>query len=400
MSKSTPQTTTTSSNTAATIPDWLSSAGQQAVQMGQDLSTQPYTPYSGQIVAGQTPDTSQAYQQIEGMQGYGAPAFQQAANQWSGVLGDLQSLTPGQTNQQTNQLYGNYQQGVLNPAAQQYQQATNTSQGLLGGYLQGGPLTAQQVGAGAQALMSPYTSSVIDPTNQLMQQQLHQNLQQIGAAANQAGAFGGSRQGVQEGVAQSQAALGSEQYLGNLLNNQWNTALPQAEAIGALGSQQGYGAAGQLASQGYGTAGALSQLGASGYGTAAQQGLNMAGTNLQTGMNAAQQIPGLATQWQANDLGQTNALSAAGSAQQQQQQALLNAQMGQYYQQQDWPVQGLDTLLSSLTGVPYNVSGQTSGTSTTPQTSNLLSGGLGLLTSGASIGNSLGLFGPAALAAA
>jgi hypothetical protein len=266
------------------------------------------------------------------------------------------------------------------------------AQGLLGGYLQGGPATAQQIGQNTQALMSPYTQSVIDPTNQLMQQQLHQNLQNIGAGANQAGAFGGSRQGVQEGVAQSQAALGSEQYLGNLLNNQWNTALTPATQAALQAGQQGYGAAGTLAG-----------MGQAGYAPAATQAQQMAGTNLNLGINAAQQIPSIANAQQTQGLQATQALGGVGTAQQAQQQQDINAQMGQFYQGQDWPVQNLDLLLSSLSGVPYNTTGSNYGYGQTTQYSNPTAGLLGGATSLLGIGNTLlnptsGLF-PGALGA-
>jgi hypothetical protein len=359
-------TTQQASNTGTSIPDWLSSAAQGAVGTAQNLAQRPYDPYGGQIVAG-TPDaTTQAYQQIANMQGGTTAANQAAANQWQGVLPNLQSETPGQFNTATNQLYGNYQQQVMQPA-----------QGLLGGYLQGGPATAQQIGQNTQALMSPYTQSVIDPTNQLMQQQLHQNLQTIGAGANQAGAFGGSRQGVQEGVAQSQAALGSEQYLGNLLNSQWNTALTPATQAALQAGQQGYGAAGTLAG-----------MGQAGYGTAATQGANMAGTNLNLGINAAQQIPSLANAQQTQGLQMSGALQGVGTAQQAQQQQDINAQMGQFYQGQDWPVQNLDLLLSSLSGVPYDTTSMQYGQSIAPQQQrNVASGALGGAASGAAIGS-------------
>jgi hypothetical protein len=359
-------TTQQASNTGTSIPDWLSSAAQGAVGTAQGLAQRPYDPYSGQIVAG-TPDaTTQAYQQIQNLQGGTTAANQAAANQWAGVLPNLQSETPGATNDLTNSLYQNYQNAVMAPA-----------QGLLGGYLQGGPLTAGQVGANTQALMSPYTSSVIDPTNQLMQQQLHQNLQTIGAGANQAGAFGGSRQGVQEGVAQSQAALGSEQYLGNLLNNQWNNSLGTGYNIGSLGSQQGYNAAS-----------ALANMGQAGYNAAATQGQQMAGTNLNLGINAANQIPAIGAQQQQEALTATGALQGVGQAQQAQTQQDLNAQMGQFYQGQDWPVQNLDLLLSSLSGVPYDTTSMQYGQSIAPQQQrNVASGALGGAASGAAIGS-------------
>ena len=55
--------------------------------------------------------------------------------------------------------------------------------------------------------MSPYTRSVINATLPLMQQQNALSQNQQANAANTANAFGGSRQGVQQGVAQAQGAL-------------------------------------------------------------------------------------------------------------------------------------------------------------------------------------------------
>jgi hypothetical protein len=359
-----PQTTESTSTTQ--LPQWLDDASQNAVQTATDLSQRPYTPYGGQIVADTPADTSQAYQQVRDMQGQYDPAYQSAAAAQQGVLGNLQSLTPGAQNAVTNQLYGNYQQNVMNPA-----------QGMLGGYLQGGPLTAQGVLSNAQQLMSPYDAAVLNPALQLGQQQLAQNLQTIGAGANQAGAFGGTRQGVQEGVAQSQAALGAGQYLGNLLNTQWNNSLNTGYNIGALGAGQGLTAAQALAG-----------MGQTGYANAQQGAQNMMGTNLQLGETAAQQLPQVATAQQAADQKNASLLQTTGAAQQQQQQNLLNSQMGQFYEQQDWPVQNLDILLSSLGAVPYGSTTSGTQTGTTPQR-NVGAGVLGGAASAAMIGNML-----------
>jgi hypothetical protein len=129
-------------------------------------------------------------------------------------------------------------------------------------------------------------------------------------------------------------------------------------------------------------------MGQQGYGTAASQGANMAGTNLNLGLNAAQQIPALGAQQQTEALQATGALQGVGTAQQAQQQQDLNAQMGQFYQGQDWPVQNLDLLLSSLSGVPYNTTSMQYGQSIAPQQQrNVASGALGGAASGAAIGS-------------
>jgi hypothetical protein len=275
----------------------------------------------------------QAFGQTSAMQGFGMPQYNAAAGAMGNMLGSVNPLTTQQIQQNANQLYGGYQQNVMAPAT-----------GLLGGYL-GGPATGATAGANAQQMMSPYASSVIAPTMALGQQALAQNLQSIGAGANQAGAFGGSRQGVMEGMAQAQAALNEQNTLGQMLNTGWNAALPTA---GQLAAQQG--------AQGYGAAGNLAGMYQTGYGNAMTEGGNIAGTNLSTGMTAAGQLPATVTAAQNALMQQNQALYGAGQQQQQYQQNLLNAGYGQFMAQQAWPYQQLQTYLSAIGGVPYSTS--------------------------------------------
>ena len=190
--------TNTVQNTNAYIPPWLEGYSKDAVDRANALSLNAYQPYGGQTVAGIDPAQQQAYQQVQGVQGLGLGAAAGGINAQQALASQVTPLSAAGIQGNTDQLQQGFNQQVYGP-----------SQGLLGNYTSQGPATAQGVAAGAQQLMSPYTQSVIDPANQLMQQQLAQNLHTIGAGANQAGAFGGSRQGVQEGIAQSQAALGS-----------------------------------------------------------------------------------------------------------------------------------------------------------------------------------------------
>jgi hypothetical protein len=297
--------------------------------------------------------------------------------------------------------------GAIGTGLSQGQSAINTglgnAQGLLGNWAGVGPISAQQVAQNAQSMMSPYTQAVIDPTMALGKQALQQNLQQVGAQANQAGAFGGSRQGVQEGVAQSQAALGESNILGQLLNTGYGQALTSATSL--ANTQQGLGEgaaqalAGYNANAGTSFAGLLNQGGqtlaginagagnalAPLYGTAGGQ---MAGYNQADITNALQTGSGLPQQYLQNLLG-------IGGLQQSQQQAGLNAAMGNYYGQQQQPIQNLDLLLSAVSGVPYGTSGSTTGTgttsgtttgTTTPSTVDQIGSYLGLISKVASIG--------------
>ena len=338
-------TTTTGQQgmTVTQIPQWLQDAGQNAVGTAQQLAQRPYTPYTGQMIADTPADTQQAYQETRDLQGMQNPAFQASANAYQGLLGSAAPVTAGQVGADTGQLYSGYQQNVMNPA-----------QGLLSGYLSNAsPATAQQVGANATALMSPYSQNVIDPMLQAGQQQLAMAKQGISGQANNVGAFGGSRQGVQEGVADAQTALGTQLQVGNMLNSGWGQALTP-----------GYNLANQASQQGYGAAGLLAGMGQSGYNAAQTQAGTMGANNLQAGLTAAQYLPQQAYQNAQLTQAQIGGLQSAGTAQQAQQQAQLSAQMGQFYEGQDWPVQNLDLLLSSVGAVPYGTTSNTSGSGT------------------------------------
>ena len=348
-------TTSTVQNSAAYIPPWLEGYTQQAVGRANDLSNQGYVPYGGQTVAGIDPAQQQAYNQVAAMQGYGGNAAQAGINTGVNIANAAAPLSAAGIQGNTNQLQQGFQQQVYGP-----------SQGLLGNYTSQGPATAQGVAAGAQQLMSPYTQSVVDPANQLMQQQLRQNLNTIGAGANQAGAFGGSRQGVQEGIAQSQAALGSEKYLGDMLNNQWNQATGISRDVAMQAGQQG------LASNT-----ALANLLQGGYGQNQKLGADIMSSNLSQGLGAAQNLPQSLTSLQNMMLGQSNALNQAGTMQQQYQQQLLNAAQGAFAQQQAFPYQQLQTLLGAVSGIPYSTSNTGFAQEMNPYYSNPIGQGIG-----------------------
>ena len=335
-------TSNTSGTSSTQLPSWLTGAAQQAVGTAQTLSQDPtlFNPYPGQQVADVSPG-------IQAGWNYGSGNDPNAmAQQIGGTTGNIYSAISGMALPQQQQ----YIQGGIQQA-----------QGLLGGWAGQGPASAQGVAQDAQSMMSPYQQAVIDPTLALGQQALKQNLQQVGANANQAGAFGGSRQGVMEGMAQAQGALNEQNVLGNLLNTGYGQALTQAGNLANTRQQLGASAAGNLASM-YGNAGSAM----AGYG---QTDLN----------NALQAGTGLPQQYLQNLLG-------IGAGQQSQQQAGINAQMGNYYAQQQQPIQNLDLLLSAVTGVPYGTTGTQSGTggstggvtgSTTPGAGSQVASGIG-----------------------
>lgn len=164
------------------IPAWAQQAGQQNYQLAESIASQPYPTYSGQLIAGFTP------QQTQGMQD-----AQTAATAYQPDL----SQAEGYTNQAAQ---------AWNPqAAQQY--------------------------------MSPYAQSALQPQVQALQNQFAQQQQATNAGATQAGAYGDARQGVQTSLNnfnENQQLAGVE---ATGMNTAYNTGLSAYQAQqGVLGN--------------------------------------------------------------------------------------------------------------------------------------------------------------------
>ncbi len=133
------------------------------------------------------------------------------------------------------------------------QASAGALQGALGGTRAAmtGPL---QVGA----YMNPYTQNVIDRTQQDIARQQEMAMNQLGAQATRARAFGGSRQGVAEGVAAGEFGRMAGDIAAQQRQTGYGTAMQQAMADrqARLGAASQLGALGQ---QAFGTGQAIQQ---------------------------------------------------------------------------------------------------------------------------------------------
>jgi hypothetical protein len=171
--------------------------------------------------------------------------------------------------------------------------------------------------------MNPYTQQVINSSNALLQQQLGQQQSGIGDQAAAANAFGGSRMGVQQGVAQAQGALAQAQMNAQLQSQNFGQA--QAAATGDISRN--------LAAQ------------------QSNQGANQA--NINSLIQASGAMGGLGNAAQQNQRQQFLELSTAGAQEQQQAQNQIQAQMNQFNQANAYPQQQLGILQSALGMTPY-----------------------------------------------
>ena len=204
----------------------------------------------------------------------------------------------------------------------------------------------QQVQAGQlsntnlQPYMNPYTQSVINSTIPIMQQQNALNQNQIGNQANSANAFGGSRQGLQQGVAQAQGAQNIGQMASQL--NQANFQQAQQGAQFDITGQNQAALANQAAQQNQGN---LNLQAASGLGALGNQ------AQLSQARNFTEQM-------------------TAGQMQQQQAQNQINAQTAKFQNAANYPNQQLSVLQSALGMTPYEQGQQGSSTTQTQTAAN------------------------------
>lgn len=220
-------------------------------------------------------------------------------------------------------------------------------------------LARQQAGAGeqyarmatdprvTQALMNPYTQNVLDVQNKEMQRQADIAGTQRGAQAARAGAFGGSRQAIENAEANRNLAMMKNANTAQALQQAYQQAQAQQQ-FGANLNLQGLSSA----QQGLGTALQGGQLGLSGLGTALQgqqgalAGVGQAGAMYGLGMQGAQtgmQGAGLGIQ------GSQAGLAGVNAANQAYQTGIQGAGMG---------LQGVNT---QLAGVDRQLAGTAQG---------------------------------------
>jgi hypothetical protein len=206
--------------------------------------------------------------------------------------------------------------------------------------------------------MNPYTSSVINATLPIMQQNLGLTQNQQANAANSAGAFGGSRQGVQAGVTQAQGAQGMAQMAANL--NQANFGQAQQAAQFDVGQANAAAAANQQAQQ--------TNLARNLQAQTTNQGAAQAKIN--SDILASQGLTNLGDSQQRANAANFTMLSQAGASEQGSAQDQINAQMAKFQQANAYPQQQLATLLSALGMTPHDTATTGSSTTTTQTPTN------------------------------
>ena len=241
--------------------------------------SQGYKPYTGPSIAEFTPEQQQAFTGLSGLQGGAAPVFQEAM------------------------------QMTRDAAA---------------------PITTEQI----TEYMNPYQQAVVDiEKREATKQYQSQVVPQLAAQATRIQPFGGSRQGILEGM----AADTQQRLLGD---------------IQAKGSAQSY-----------------------------QDAVNLLNNQRATQGTAAGQLATMAPNQFKTQIAEYGALQGVGEEKQKLSQQALNEAYGQYLKEQEYPFQQLGRYQSVVTGAPISQREYVPPAPEGPSATNQLLGGLGSLAS-------------------
>lgn len=362
------------------LPQWVTDAAQKNLNQAYNVSQAMPGPYSGPRYAGMT-DGAKA--DIAGLQlnvGQTQPAFELAKSGAAGLMNyrpqDVQA--------------GRYQASLINQTPQI--EADSISPGYL-------------ANTNLSPYMNPYTSGVVDYGLKALETQRQQSLNGIADQAIRSNAFGGSRQGVQEGVTNAASALNagklasdlmSQNFLqgqaaatGDITRNMQAQQANQAANLQAGGSNQAALLQSALSNQAASNRSAEFNIQNALQAALANQQAGLAGAGLN--LNASNSLGNLTAQGQGAYLDSLRAALAGQGMVQQDQQAQYDAARQAYTENQQFPLQQLQIPLQALGMTPYGQTTSTTGPAQPQPSSNGLMQGLGAISSLVGIGG--GLFG-------
>jgi hypothetical protein len=301
MGKSAPSAQTVVNKTE--LPPFVTEAAQKNLAIADELAQRPYQPYGGSVVAGFSPEQQQAFQMAQQNVGSYQPALTAAMGAAAG---------------------GAY-----------YNPQMVTAPSFLEGDVEGT----------FNRYLNPYLQTVEQGALEAGQRALDQRLNTISDSAIRGRAFGGSRQGIMEGVATAEAA----RQMGDL--SAQIRARGYDQAINVMQADQARAMQAALANQQAGLAGA---------------GLGLQGAGV---------LGNLAQQRQQFGLADVGAIGAVGEQQQALQQRQLEEAYARFIEQRDFPTQQLNLRLAALGATPYGQT--TTQTKTGGESGSSLAAGLG-----------------------
>jgi hypothetical protein len=297
--------------TKVELPPWLEQYGQYMTGSAQSLADRPYTPYEGDRFAGFNPMQTDAMGSYDlfGQMGLGALGGGYNAltdTTGMGMMGNAYAGLAGLAEQGgplSSAMFANAT--TAGPAAQA--QASLADRGAIRDVNGGSFLNLDRA-----AYMNPYTQNVTDNVLSDLDRSWQQQNQRQGAAANAAGAFGGSRHGIVDALTASEY----QRNAGQLSNQLWSQAFDAAS--GLMGMDLNRGLQADMSNQG--------------------MDWNVENLNANLGTNTGMFNAGQANQRDQFNVGQTN------------QNSMFNAGLGTQNNQFNANNQG-NTMLAALNGM-------------------------------------------------
>lgn len=370
------------------LPQWQEDfIREQILPRGIEIAETEYTPYTGETIAGMTPLQEQA------MSGFGN--LNMGGQTYDQAIGVQQRLTGFDPRDMS--------------AAQLAEAERMQGVGAVRGARAPGQIGVDTLATTSfDPYLSPYTQNVIELGQQDIERQRQMASNTLGAQAEAAGAFGGSRQAVQEGVLAGEAlrqagALSAQQrqqaFTQALQSGQFDIGnVQQARALQS-GQQMTAETLGQQARE---AAAARDQAARAGNMAAANQfaqqqaqlqqaanAANYQGQFQAAGIQgqAANAMGSLAGQRLQSEIAGLGAQMSAGEQQRALEQAQLQSDYAMFQEQQAYPLSQLSAVLAAGTGIPAGL-----GTTTTRDPFGGLTGvgkllgGAGSLASGGGFG--------------
>lgn len=335
---------TTTQTQIQEVPDWALPYYTDIIGKSKALSEEGYNPYPGQRITGDTADLNMSQDMIRNMAGQGSPGVLGA----QGTMGDLGTMAGQLGAQQPGQF------------------------GATQGQTYGFDPTRQFDTAAAQQYMDPYMQTVVDRQQNDAYEQFQRMQAGRDASAVQAGAFGGSRQGVQQGIAEE--ALGRQ--LGDIQATGSQRAFEQAQMQFERDRDASMRTDLQRADEAARVQGIDVSEQARVQGATADEAMRQREFQLQSmGFSAdmAREVASLSERARAGDIQAAQLLEAQGLGEMARDQAGLDMGYQDFLRQQQFPQDQLATYSSILRGLPV----VNAGTSTTMEPYNPMQEALG-----------------------
>jgi hypothetical protein len=358
-------TETKSTVTQTNLPEYVRPYFERLLQRTEAESQRPYQTYGGQRIADVSPDLLASEQRIRDIAGQGLPGIGKSE---AAIDTGLGAITRGLGVFDTGQRLVGEGSEVARGTLDQLGKASARTEQAFGFDPYQFDDARQFTGAERDRYMSPYMEGVIDVQKRRAREDYLKSMPQQAATAIGAGAFGGSREGVQRAEAQSDYLdrLGDIEATGRQQAFDRASQLFEADRRAEMGLDQtraderrraeqiGLGAAQQFGGLGRSALGVGQALGQFG-GQMGQFGQGIAGLGTQFGQLGGQ-YANLSERARAGDVEAAQLLETIGKAGMARDQAGLDLAYSDFNRQRGYPQEKLGLFSSVLRGIPVQPS--------------------------------------------